>query len=129
MIFIAITHAKIVLMDVILMEYVIIKHIVKKIYFMGKNVINHVQILIQIAKHAIEMKNAYLVMILDFMIFIVIYHVKIVLMDVILMGYAIIKRIVKKIYFMGKNVINHVQTLIQIVKLVIEMKNVYLVKI
>jgi hypothetical protein len=75
------------------------------------------------------MKNAYLVMILDFMIFIVIYHVKIVLMDVILMGYAIIKRIVKKIYFMGKNVINHVQTLIQIVKLVIEMKNVYLVKI
>jgi hypothetical protein len=94
---------------------------------MEKNVINLVQTLIPIAKLVTEMRNAYLAMIQIFLMFIVIYLVKNVLMDVILMEYALIILIVIMIHIMEKNVINHVHKLILIVKHVIEMKNVYLV--
>ena len=56
-----------------------------------------------------EKKNVYLVKSILSMIFIVINHVKIVLVDVILREYVRIKHIAKMIYFMEINVINPVR--------------------
>ena len=56
-----------------------------------------------------EKKNVYLVKSILPMIFIVINHVKIVLVDVILREYVRIKHIAKMIYFMEINVINPVR--------------------
>jgi hypothetical protein len=56
-----------------------------------------------------EKKNVYLVKSILSMIFIVINHVKIVLVDVILREYVRIKHIAKMIYFMEISVINPVR--------------------
>ena len=94
--------------DVRIMEIVLMMmNFVKKETFMENLVKFHALKLTKIVKNVIEKYNVYHVKSILSMIFIVINHAKIVLMDVILKEYVRIQHIAKEIYFMEKSVISH----------------------